>query len=86
MQTRSNEAPVSYQGTPYAPSMSFEEDDEPTVVVPRPAAVPEPVYLRCSDGRIYCCLGAAGGYGATMTEAFTEACRRAPAAERWFAR
>lgn len=74
-----------YDGTAYAPAF----DDEPTEVRPPPiaSAVPaeyQPVWSRCPDGRVYCAIGAAGGYGGTIEAALQEALRRAPAARRWF--
>lgn len=59
---------VTFNGSRYSPGYN---DDGPVVE-------------QMSDGRYYCCIGAAGGYGLTENQAISEATRRVRAARRLF--
>lgn len=55
-----------------------------TPAPPAPTVEFQPSWFRCHDGRVYCAIGAAGGYGDTIELAMAEALKRVPVARRWF--
>lgn len=85
----SNDPRVGFMSRPIHSVEPFGFDDDPTEVreSPEAASVPsgfQPSWFRCHDGRVYCAIGAAGGYGDTIELAMAEALKRVPAARRWF--